>query len=396
MKNILFFLATSLAIVSCQNKTPHSYSGNYTFNIQINDSTKIHLDAQLEKTNIGYKLHFWNNTEKISSPDFTLDSASTISLPYFENYLELQQITESHIQGILINPNKTNYSLPINLLPKSTKTSKITPTNTKSYTLSFSPNTDDYYPGRLEIQEYSDNTISGTILTETGDYRYLIGKKSANSFYLNCFDGAHIFYFKGAIQGDSLRKGIFYSGKHWNEPFNGVLSSQNTLKNPFDLTEKQAEFSSTVFRDLENKPFELNAEVFKNAPLTILQIMGTWCPNCMDENIYYKSLVQKHPKIQIITVAYEIQKDTTAALQRIKAYQKELALPWTILYGGRASKSLSSSHFPYLNKIISYPTSIFFNQSGEIVKIHTGFYGPGTGEHYKKYTDEMELFLQKY
>ncbi|MFT5338080.1 MAG: thiol-disulfide isomerase/thioredoxin [Sphingobacteriales bacterium] len=396
MKKYIILILAIAAFTACQNNTSPSFAGDYTLNIQLNDSTKITLDAQLVKAGKNYQLHFWNHTELIQSKTFSLDSGTHITLPYFENYLQLDNISEQNIQGLFINPNKTNYSIPLTLTPNTRPTPKAQSTIKKLYSLEFSPATDNYYPGQLELQEYSDNTISGTILTETGDYRYLIGTKTADSFYLNCFDGAHLFYFSGKLKGDTISNGIFYSGKHWSEPFIGVPSTENNLKNPFDLTKKQGNFTPTIFRDLSNQNFELNSSIFKQAPLTIIQIMGTWCPNCMDENIYYKSLVQQHPQIQIITVAYEIQKDTTEAIQRIKAYKKELELPWTMLYGGRASKSLSSSHFPYLNEIISYPTSIFFNQTGEIIKIHTGFYGPGTGKHYTKYTEEMEQFLQQF
>ena len=46
-----------------------------------------------------------------------------------------------------------------------------------------------------------------------------------------------------------------------------------------------------------------------------------------------------------------------------------------------------------LNKVMSYPTSLFVDRSGEIVKIHTGFYGPGTGEYYTEYVKETKAFL---
>jgi hypothetical protein len=46
-----------------------------------------------------------------------------------------------------------------------------------------------------------------------------------------------------------------------------------------------------------------------------------------------------------------------------------------------------------ITKIKSYPTSIIIDKSGNVVKIHTGFYGPSTGKYYDDYTHEMESLM---
>jgi len=48
-----------------------------------------------------------------------------------------------------------------------------------------------------------------------------------------------------------------------------------------------------------------------------------------------------------------------------------------------------------LNHIMSYPTSIFLDKKGEIRKIRTGFYGPGTGKYYTEYTQNTNDFIQE-
>ena len=47
-----------------------------------------------------------------------------------------------------------------------------------------------------------------------------------------------------------------------------------------------------------------------------------------------------------------------------------------------------------LSHIISFPTAIFISRDGQIRKIHTGFSGPGTGEHYLNYMKETELLIE--
>ncbi len=49
--------------------------------------------------------------------------------------------------------------------------------------------------------------------------------------------------------------------------------------------------------------------------------------------------------------------------------------------------------FSELNGISSFPTTIFIDKKGMVRKIHTGFYGPGTGDYYADYVKETEAFL---
>jgi len=46
-----------------------------------------------------------------------------------------------------------------------------------------------------------------------------------------------------------------------------------------------------------------------------------------------------------------------------------------------------------LNHVMSYPTSIYLNREHQVVKIHTGFSGPGT-PLYEDFVAENDVFLQ--
>jgi hypothetical protein len=42
-----------------------------------------------------------------------------------------------------------------------------------------------------------------------------------------------------------------------------------------------------------------------------------------------------------------------------------------------------------------FPTTLFVGRDGTVQKIHTGFYGPGTGEHYAAYKKEFYSIVDK-
>ena len=128
--------------------------------------------------------------------------------------------------------------------------------------------------------------------------------------------------------------------------------------------------------------------------VSIIQILGTWCPNCMDETRYYSELAKKYEDdLNIISLAFERPSDLDTQLKNIKVYQKELEVNYPIYLSGNANKSEASQMFSELNGITSFPTTIFIDKMGMVRKIHTGFYGPSTGKYYTDYVKESENFL---
>ena len=130
--------------------------------------------------------------------------------------------------------------------------------------------------------------------------------------------------------------------------------------------------------------------------VTIIQIMGTWCPNCLDETIYYKELYNKyHSKgLEIISIAYEVGDSIQDYIESVTRLRNKLSLNFTFLIGGAANKNLASQHFSMLNKIISFPTSIFIGRDGQVKRIHTGFNGPGTGDYYTEYVSYTNSLIE--
>ena len=80
----------------------------------------------------------------------------------------------------------------------------------------------------------------------------------------------------------------------------------------------------------------------------------------------------------------------TIQRKKLKRFADKAKIPYPIYLGGAANKKTASVLFPMLNEISSFPTSLFLNEKGEIVFIHTGFNGPGTGDVFKNYKKESE------
>ena len=239
----------------------------------------------------------------------------------------------------------------------------------------------DTSEGLLVLEQAGDSAWA-TISTPTGDYRHLAGKVVGNQLILNTFDGSHLFRFNATLREDSLVEGHFLSGTHYRTTFEGVKRHSQahtwTSGHQTVVADKLLFFGSNPSGQAE----VWNKDRLRRDGKTgiVVDIMGTWCPNCMDETRLMVSLAESFPDVQFLTLGYERSTDSTA-LVRLSQFKRELGMTWPVLLGGRASKTAAAQSIPALDSIHSFPTTVFWPLEGEPV-VHKGFNGPATGEGY--------------
>ncbi|WP_299116318.1 TlpA disulfide reductase family protein [uncultured Winogradskyella sp.] len=249
------------------------------------------------------------------------------------------------------------------------------------------------------IFKRTGNKVLGTFRTTTGDYRYLEGSMMGNTMKLSTFDGAHAFLFTAKVS-DSTMEGTFYSGNHWKEPFVAKRNENYELPSANDLTFLKEGYDSIdfVFPNTSDELVGLKDDKFKGK-VVIVQIMGTWCPNCLDESKYYADFYKKNKDkdLEIIALAFEYAKDKETAFSRIDRLVVNVGIEYPILLAqyGTSDKVKAQEKLPMLNHVLSYPTSIFIDKRGKVRKIHTGFNGPATGEKYIEFKKEFEAFVDE-
>ncbi|MBK9257753.1 MAG: TlpA family protein disulfide reductase [Saprospiraceae bacterium] len=258
----------------------------------------------------------------------------------------------------------------------------------------FAVGTPDEYPAIAEFKQ-ENNIVTGTFLTETGDFRFLEGALIGSKLYLSCFDGAHAFLFNGKLMPDGSISGTFRSGSQYTTNWEATLNKDASLQNSFSLTKsRNDEAISFSFPDENGNMVSIHDAGFRDK-IKLIQIMGTWCPNCMDETLFLKEYFKENPDtaIAVISIAFERYKDTEKSLAAIMKFKQRLNIEHPVLLGGYYDKSEASLQLPQLDKIISYPTLLFVNRNNKIVKIHTGFSGPATSE-YALFKSEFKQILE--
>lgn len=398
---ILFSLLVVETVVSQTTEKIQIKKGRWLAALHLNEHDILPFELSVEKVKSGVQFVVLNGEERIilEAPTFVNDSIH-LRFPFFNSELVFKLDSKKNLSGHWQNFNKGNYIIP--LTAEKSKESRFMEASSKEvsanvdgrWKVAFEPGTTSEYPA-VGIFNQSKENVTGTFLTETGDYRFLAGNTYKDSLFLSCFDGSHAFLFKAKMEDDSL-KGTFFSGSHWQSDWTAHADENFELTSPEDLTyvKEGVPFAFDV-QNLsgENVSFPNSSTEGK---VVIIQIMGSWCPNCLDETMYYKTLSElyKDRGLEIISVCYEVGDSFEEYVKSIERLKTRLDLDFTFLVGGSARKDLASEQFDMLNAIISFPTSIFIGRNGEVERVHTGFNGPGTGSYYTDYVKTTNALVE--
>jgi len=401
-----------LVLILCSCKTESKKNTTTQTKIPTAGEWRMEFDLGKEKLPVNFSMNhvgdnslavtFSNADEKIEVTDIIHSGDSIfIQMPIFSSKFYLKTISKKKLSGYFIDLGRAEpYRVPVTCEYGSSF--RFRDGNTikdevleKNWQVTFSPNKpNDTWKAGGVFQHKNNGRVHGTFLTETGDFRYLEGDMYNDTLKLSCFDGAHLFLFSATLKQDSLINGRFYSGRHYEDSWVAVQNDELDLRDPFAITEviSDDDWKKTIVKNLRNEELTLG-EISQDNKVRIIQILGSWCPNCMDETRYYKDLYKSFPnEIQIIPVGFEKPGEGIETLTKMRM---DMRLPYDVFLGGINDKSDARKLFPMLNNVISFPTSIIVGKNGNIRKVHTGFYGPGTEEYYKEYVKEMGEFIQK-
>jgi peroxiredoxin len=253
---------------------------------------------------------------------------------------------------------------------------------------------------KINVGEFKQTgaKLTGTFLSTTGDYRYLEGVVNGNEMYLSTFDGGNNYLFTATIvNNNTITKGKFYAGLTSVKDWTAVRNPKATLPDSYSLTALKPGYSKLAFsfKDLNGKTVSLNDAKYKNK-VVIVQLLGSWCPNCMDETAYMVDFYKrfKSKGVEVIGLAYERTTDPVQSKRTVKQLVNRFNITYPVLLTGYTpAKGEAAKSLPMLQQVLGFPTTIIIDRKGNVRKIHTGFSGPGTGEHYTDFITEFERLV---
>jgi len=228
--------------------------------------------------------------------------------------------------------------------------------------------------------------IEGTIAPVSGDFGMLsgsLGGGKEGKLDLSRFDGIHAVRLEGHIVSPDHLEGVFHVAP--GEPLKFVA-----LRAPSSQGFKEAEQLTSV--DNPSEPFRFHGldasaatitqdnEVFRGK-VVVVDIFGTWCPNCHDEAPVLQGLYAKYHSrgLEIVGLSYEYVDDFARSQRLIGIYRRKYSIAFPLLLAGTTDPGEIAKTLPQLRNFGAYPTSIFLDRHGRVRLIHAGFSGPATG-----------------
>lgn len=393
MKNFIIIGAISMALFSCaqpEPKTEAATGQDFIGSIIQNDSTSVSFNVHYDDN----VLTFYNGVQE--SFNITLSGEDTLrgTFPVFASDLWLVA-TEDGYKGEYYRTDATNYRLPLELVP-GRMTYEQSPSEFSSQYAITRYIGDQEKPALLQLSK-KDGVLVGTIATSTGDSRFMTGYEVEGGFELMGFDGRFIYKVSAKVTDGNI-EGHVWAGMTGYYTFSGTSDESAVLENPEEMSSLREDYTHIEWHlpGLDGDTVHFDSRTITKP--TILAIQGSWCPNCMDEgrvlDMYYREF---EGAIDVYGLSYEYSGTLEKATAAVQKMERDLGTSFPMVIATYDPKQDRNAILP-LEQIRSYPTSIMLDHEGNVVKIHTGFYGPSTKEYeaYVKETrEELEALVAK-
>lgn len=401
-KTILHFFLFCL-LVSCQKSPEKSinFEGNWHGYLDLGED-QLPFWFSLEKSGDNWTAYLKNDSENLAVPDVEIKKDSIhIIMNAFDSEVHAKMMEDGSIQGKYQRNYQENYHsgfvaernidtrFPVSEAPKTDFSGK--------WEFEFTRSDNSTYPA-LGIFQQNGNKITGTFLTNVGDYRFLEGNVSGDTFYLSAFDGGHAFFFTGQADKNGEVTGRFRSGPIYFQTFEASRNESFELPENDHLTQLKEGYETIDFSfpNADGEIVSLSDSTFKDK-IVLVQLFGTWCANCMDETNFLAPwyLENKSKGIEVVALAFESKPDFDYAAGRVKKHAERFEVPYPQLIAGVSKKDEAAKSLPALKEVIAFPTLIYLDKKHKVRKIHTGFSGPGTGDYYAQWIESHKILIDK-
>ena len=395
MRIFIILVVFSLTLQSCFKSIYEPELGNYRAEMITKDGSILPFKFELLKVSNQLTMKVKNDKETLlyDQIEYVGDSIKIYMHPF--DAVIIAKAEDGFLKGRYLKEEsgkETPFKAIISDAPKFESNKKANLNLNGKFRTVFRP--EKPYPG-LGVFTQKGNQVSGTFMKNSGDTRFLSGIVYGDSIKLSTFDGAHPYLIKAAKLGDTIYGSLYYQSssitKFW------MIQDENyELTNSKELTKLKDGFDTInfSFKDSKGKLVSLSDKQFKNK-VVVVQIMGTWCPNCLDETQFFLSYIKDNPtdELAFVALSFEAARSEEKAITRIQNMIDRFKIPYPVLLAqfGSIDTKLAQEKLPMLREIRSYPTTIIISKSKKVNSIYTGFNGPATGQVFEDFKKEFDL-----
>lgn len=244
-------------------------------------------------------------------------------------------------------------------------------------------------------------SVSAAVLRVDGDTGALEGKFQNGKFLLHHFDGARASVAEITPQADGSLDVLLDGFKSSAKRFTAVRLDQAKAKglpeptNPDGHTRLKNADQSLAFSapDLDGKPVG-NGDARFRGKVVIVNVTGSWCPNCHDEAPFLEDLYRKYHRngLEIVALDFE-EPDQLKDPSRLRAFIRKYGIDYTYLLAGEPSEL--QAKLPDAENLNSWPTTFFIGRDGKVRAIHSGFAGVASGPFHNELKRETTARIEK-
>ena len=401
---IFFYLLILPALLFAQKKVIQHYRAF----LQREDGNHIAFNFDLKEEGEKKVMYILNASEKIKVENIILKKDSVfIDMPLFEAKFFIGVQKDGSWKGNFVKGTRTkDQTIPFVAFPNQSYRYEATDgkanfTIDGRWAVNFTDTSN--IKNEYAVAEFKQvgNNLTGTFLTATGDYRYLQGIVSGSKLFLSCFDGSHNYYFTANIKDENtIEDGLYCSSatakQKWTAQKNADAELP-ALEKPVILVPGESRLNFS-FKDIDGNTVTVNDARFKNK-VVIVQLMGSWCPNCMDETNFLSDFYIRNKKrgVEVVALAYEYSTDFLRSQTSLRKFQKRFNVQYPMLITGVAvsDEKRTEKTLPQITPIRTFPTTLFLDKNGNVRKIHNTFYGPGTGKHFEEFKKDFDKTIDE-
>lgn len=146
------------------------------------------------------------------------------------------------------------------------------------------------------------------------------------------------------------------------------------------------------FKDMDGKLVSNTDARFHNK-VVLVDVSGSWCPNCHDEAPFLEALYRKYHArgLEIVTVDFE-DSDEYANPERLRAFVKRYDPAFPVLLAGTTDQA--QEKIPQAVNLDAWPTTFFIARDGRVRHVHAGFSAPATGQFHSAITKEFDSQIE--
>lgn len=247
------------------------------------------------------------------------------------------------------------------------------------------------------IVRQSGPEVTAAILRIDGDTGALQGSFKDYRFVLSHFSGARPSVFEVKVLADGTLD-ILQDGKTKLTATRSAEALAKGLPQPTDPSKHTSVKDPTkpfsfAFNDLNGNTVT-NEDARFQGKVVLVNIAGSWCPNCHDETPFLVSLYKKYHQqgLEIVVLSFE-EADQLSDPVRLRAFVKKYGIDYTVLMAGDWEQA--NAKLPQMANFNAWPTTFFIGRDGLVRGAHAGFPSSGSGELFARSKEEFEAHVEK-